>query len=72
MEQEEYIPGEIFVKELKKIDEASVMDLVGGKKIFWVMKKIILDQQKRLDELEFLVAELRGEVEPDEDQKLSL
>jgi len=71
-EAEKYIPGEVYVKELKKIDEASALDMTGGKGMIWIMKKIILDQQKRLNELEFYVAELKGEVEPDEDQKLSL
>lgn len=62
----------VYLKELKEIDEAGVMDLIGGKGLVWIMKGLIIAQDERISKLEFLVAELRGEVEPEEDQKLSL
>ena len=62
----------VYLKELKEIDEAGVMDLIGGKGLVWIMKGLIIAQDERISQLEFLVAELRGEVEPEEDQKLSL
>lgn len=53
------------INRLKEIKEASVIDLVGGKNLVWLMKKIILEQNERIEQLEFKVAELRGEVESD-------
>ena len=50
---------------LKEIKEASVTDLVGGKNLVWLMKKIIIKQNERIEQLEFKVAEMRGEVEED-------
>jgi hypothetical protein len=50
---------------LRAIKEASVTDLVGGENLVWLMKKIILEQNERIEQLELKVAELRGEVEPD-------
>ena len=70
--EEDYIIEQVFVKELEETNQASISDLVGGERLFWKMKKIILNQQERLNKLEFLVAELRGEVEPSDNQKLSL
>ena len=53
------------INRLKAIKEASVTDLVGGENLVWLMKKIILEQNERIEQLEFKVAELRGEVESD-------
>lgn len=35
--------------------------------VMFLLRRIILEQQERLDELEYKIAELRGEVEPDEE-----
>jgi len=51
------------LKRLKEIKEASALDLVGGKNLIWLMKKIIIEQDERIEQLELKVAELRGEVE---------
>lgn len=53
------------INRLKRIKEASVTDLVGGENLVWLMKKIIIEQDERIGELEFKVAEIRGEVEED-------
>jgi uncharacterized protein YbcI len=53
------------INRLKEIKEASVTDLVGGENLVWLMKKIIIEQNERIEQLEFKVAELRGEVEED-------
>lgn len=53
------------INRLKAIKEASVTHLVGGKNLVWLMKKIILEQNERIEQLELKVPELRGEVEPD-------
>jgi hypothetical protein len=52
------------INRLEAIKEASVTDLVGGENLVWLMKKIILEQNERIEQLELKVAELRGEVEP--------
>lgn len=36
------------INRLKEIKEASVTDLVGGKNLVWLMKKIILEQNERI------------------------
>jgi hypothetical protein len=33
--------------------------------MIFLLKQIVIEQDKRLDELEYQIAELRGEVEPD-------
>jgi hypothetical protein len=53
------------INRLKEIKEASVTDLVGGENLVWLMKKIIIEQNERIEQLELKVAELRGEVEED-------
>jgi len=53
------------IDRLKEIKEASVTDLVGGENLVWLMKKIIIEQNERIEQLEFKVAELRDEVEED-------
>jgi hypothetical protein len=35
--------------------------------MMFLLQHVVLEQQKRLDELEYKIAELRGEVEPDEE-----
>ena len=37
---------------LKKIKEANLLDLVGGKRLVWLMKKAIIEQDKRIEKLE--------------------
>ncbi len=53
------------INRLKEIKEASVADLVDGENLVWLMKKIIIEQNERIEQLEFKVSELRGEVEED-------
>lgn len=53
------------INRLRAIKEASVTDLVGGENLIWLMKKIILEQNERIEQLELKVTELRGEVESD-------
>lgn len=53
------------INRLKGIKEASVTDLVGGENLVWLMKKIILEQNERIEQLKFKVAQLRGDVESD-------
>jgi hypothetical protein len=53
------------IQRLESITEANVLDLVGNKKILWLMKRIILDQEERIRDLEFEVADLNGKVEHD-------
>ena len=53
------------IQRLESIAEANVLDLVGNKKILWLMKRIILDQEERIRNLEFEVADLNGKVEHD-------
>jgi len=51
------------IDRLKTIKEASAIDFHSGKRLFWLMKKILIEQDERINELEFKIAELRGEVE---------
>ena len=51
------------IEKLKKITEVSMRTVRNH---FFVLKDIILDHEKRIQELDFKVAELKGEVEPDE------
>ena len=57
--------GDSPLKKLKNIKSVSVKDLTGGVGLVWIMKKIILNQEERIDELEYKIAELMGEVEPE-------
>ena len=50
---------------LNNVQIASIEDFVHGQGFFWLMKKIILDQEQRIFELEIKVAKLRNEIEPD-------
>ena len=56
------------IKNLEKIKTAAAIDFTGphGSGIFWILKRIILQQEKRILDLEFKVTEIRGEVENDE------
>lgn len=55
------------INQLKNVTSLSMRDFAGGQRIFWILKKIILDQEDRIKELEYKIAELKGEVQPDEE-----
>ena len=40
------------LKGLLSVEEASVMDLTGGLGLFWPLRKVIADQEKRIAKLE--------------------
>jgi len=54
-----------YIQKLKQIDQASLKDLVKGKNLVWYMKKSIIELHEKIKELDFKIAELRGEVEED-------
>ena len=43
---------EKIIVRLKKIKEASLLDLVDGKRLVWLMKRVIIEQDKRIEKLE--------------------
>ena len=45
--------------------EASAIDLTKGKGLFWILKRIIIQQDERISDLELKLAEALGEVEED-------
>jgi hypothetical protein len=51
------------IDQLKRIKEASLKDLLEGQNFVWLMKKIIIEQNDRINSLEFKVARTRDEVE---------
>ena len=55
------------MQKLEEIKACNVFDLIGGKRLIWLMKRIILNQEKRIAELEFDLAEREGLVEKDDE-----
>jgi len=50
------------IDKLKSIKRASLNDFVEGKGLFWLMKRIIIEQDERISELEFKIANLHRKV----------
>lgn len=54
------------IDRLKSFKEISNIDFAKGEQLFWLIKNILLTQEERINELEFQIAQLKGQVENDE------
>jgi len=56
---------ESHIHRLKEIKGVSLKDFASGHGLFWIIKNILIEQDNRINDLEYNLAELRGEVEPE-------
>ena len=52
-----------MIKKLKETKRISIKSFTGT--IFWLLRSIILDHEKRIQDLDYRIALLEGGVEPD-------